>query len=260
MSDAESTLMRIDPARNAVVARIKVPPPDTAAAGDGAIWLSYPTNDTVSRIDPATNQVTATIHVGPQPDGIAVSPGAVWVANAGGPSVSRIDPATNRVVATIRVGPRRTCCAEHMSLAVTDGKLLVAIPNGDEIVGLDPATNEVVERLRIPYSPCAYVAADRSGVWWAGGTCADKVGRVDARTKKLTATVGEPHAVGLVLAFGSVWTAVIDSADVDRIDAHTGALIARLHVGGTPVRLGVGFGSIWVNDDNGRVLRIRPAT
>ena len=27
-----------------------------------------------------------------------------------------------------------------------------------------------------------------------------------------------------------------------------------------PVRLGVGFGSIWVNDDNGRVLRIQPTS
>jgi YVTN family beta-propeller protein len=260
VSAAESTLMRIDPVRNAVVAQIKVPPPDTAAAGDGAVWLSYPTNDTVSRIDPATNKVTATIHVGPQPAGIATSPGAVWVADAGGPSVSRIDPATNRVVKTIRVGPKRTCCAEHMSLTVTGGKLWVAVPNGNEIVGIDPATNDVVTRLSIPYAPCAYLAADPGGVWWAGGTCADKVGRIDVRTKELTATVDEPHPVGLALAFGSVWTAVIDSADLDRIDPHSGRLIGRLHVRGTPVRLSAGFGSIWVNDDTGRVLRVRPTS
>ena len=258
MSDAESTLMRIDPARNAVVARIKVAPPDTAAAGDGAVWLTYPYNDTVSRIDPATNKVAASIHVGPQPSGVAVSPGAVWVADAGGPSVSRIDPATNRVVATIRVGPKRACCAEHMGLTATGGTLWVAVPNANEIVRIDPATNRLVATLKLPYSPCAYLVADQTAVFSAGGGCADDVGRIDARTQALTATVAEPHAVGLVLAFGSVWAAVIDSANVDRLDPHTGRLIASLHVGGTPVRLGVGFGSIWVNDDNGRVLRIRP--
>ena len=37
-----------------------------------------------------------------------------------------------------------------------------------------------------------------------------------------------------------------------------GALAARLRVGGLPIRLGVGFGSVWVRDDSGRVLRIRP--
>jgi YVTN family beta-propeller protein len=260
MSDAESTLMRIDPARNAVVARIKVSPTQAMAAGDGAVWLTYPEDDMVSRIDPSTNRVTASIHVGPRPAEIAISPGAVWVADSYGPSVSRIDPATNRVVATIRVGPTRACCAEHMSLTVAGGKLWVAVPNANEIVRIDPATNDLVETLKLPYSPCASLVVDRSGVWSAGGACADTVGRIDARTKTLTATVGEPHAVGLALAFGSVWTAVIDTGNLDQIDPHTGRLSARLHVGGTPVRLGVGFGSIWVNDDNGRVLRVRPTS
>jgi virginiamycin B lyase len=260
MNDASSTLVRIDPARNAVAARINVSPPAAAAAGDGAVWLSYASSNSVSRIDPATNKVTATIHVGPQPDGIAISPGAVWVADAGGPSVSRIDPATNRVVATIRVGPKLACCSEHMSLSATHGTLWVAVPNANQIVRIDPATNHLVGTLNISYSPCAYLVADHGGVWSAGGGCADVVGRFDVRTKTLTAMVIEPHAVGLALAFGSVWTAVIDSADVDRIDPRTGRVIARLHVGGTPVRLGVGFGSVWVNDDNGRVLRIRPTS
>jgi YVTN family beta-propeller protein len=220
MSNAESTLMRIDPARNAVVARIKVSPPQAMAAGDGAVWLTYPTDDTVSRIDPATN----------------------------------------RVVATIRVGPKRVCCAVHMSLTATGGTLWVAVPNANEIVRIDPTTNDLVATLKLPYSPCAFLVADQSEVWSAGGGCADSVGRIDTRTKTLTATVGEPHAVGLALAFGSVWTAVIDTGNLDQIDPHTGRLSARLHVGGTPVRLGVGFGSIWVNDDNGRVLRIQPTS
>jgi len=144
-----------------------------------------------------------------------------------------------------------------MSLTATGGKLWVAVPNANEIVRVDPTTNDLVATLKLPYSPCAFLVADQSGVWSAGGGCADIVGRIDARTKTLTAKVGEPHPVGLALAFGSVWTAVIDSGNLDQIDPHTGRLIARLHVGGTPVRLGVGFGSIWVNDDNGRVLRIQ---
>jgi DNA-binding beta-propeller fold protein YncE len=206
-----------------------------------------------------TNKITARIHVGPKPSGIAVSPGAVWVGDVGGPSVSRIDPATNRVVATIRVGPKRACCSDHMSVIANRGKIWVAVPNANEIVQIDPTTDEIVEALRLPYSPCAFLVADQNGVWSAGGSCADIVGRIDVRTKKLTANVAEPHPVGLADAFGSVWAAVIDSANVDRIDPRTGRVIARLHVGGNPVRLGVGFGSLWVNDDDGRVLRVRSA-
>jgi DNA-binding beta-propeller fold protein YncE len=212
----------------------------------------------VRRIDPATNKESATINVGPHPAGVAVSSGAVWVATAGGPSVSRIDPTTNRVVATIRVGPKSACCSDHMSLAVGPGAVWVALPNANELVLVDPARNKVVTGVKLPFTPCGFLLADRVGVWSAGGGCADVVAHVDARTHRVVSRVYEPHAVGLGLAEGSVWAAVIDSATVDRIDPRTGRVIARLHVGGTPVRLAVGFGSVWVNDDSGRVLRIQP--
>jgi YVTN family beta-propeller protein len=257
MSNSQATLMRIDPARNAVVARIKVAPPETVAAGDGAVWLSNPSDDTVTRIDPATNKVTATIQVGPKPEGIAVSPGAVWVATAGGPSVSRIDPATNRVVATIRVGPKRACCAEHMSVIASPRAVWAAVPYGNRLVRIDPATNRVVATATLDYEPCGYLAADRTGVW-SSACGADVVARVDARTNKLTARVAEVAPVGLAVAFGSVWVADSGSGNVDQIDPRTGRLVARLHVSGLIVRLGAAFGSIWVNDDFGRVLRIKP--
>ena len=258
MSDIESTLMRIDPARNAVVARIKVAVPEAAAAGDGGVWLTYPGQNTISRIDPATNKVRATIHVGSQPVGVAVSPGAVWVVNAGGPSVSRIDPVTNRVVATIRVGPKLACCSEHFSLTAARGAVWVGVPNENRIVRIDATTNRVTSTMKLPYPPCAFLAADTAALWSTGGGCADVVGRIDPHTKKLTARQAELHPVGLAVAFGSVWVAVIGSSNVDQLDPRTGRLAARLPVGGVPVRLAVGFGSVWVNDDNGRVLRIRP--
>jgi YVTN family beta-propeller protein len=259
MSDADSTLMRIDPQRNAVVARIKVAPEGDAAAGEGAVWLTHPGSDTVSRIDPRTNAVTETIVVGPQPAGISVSPGAVWVANAGGPSVSRIDPVTNRVVATIRVGPHLACCSEHMGVFAGGGAVWAAVPNGNRIVRIDPATNAVTAIVKLPYCPGGYLIADKTALWSAGGGCGDVVARIDSRTNRLTGPLErEPHPVGLGLAFGSVWVAVLDSANVDRIDPQTGRVVARLPVGGIPVRLAVGFGAVWVNDDRGLVLRIEP--
>jgi virginiamycin B lyase len=257
MSNGKATLMRIDPARNAVVARIKVDVPEAAAAGDGAVWLSDPSENTVTRVDPATNAVAATIPVGPQPEGIAVSPGAVWVANAGGPSVSRIDPATNRVVATIRVGPKSDRGAEHMNLIASPRAVWVALTNGNSIVHIDPATNTVVATARIGYSPCGFLAADESGVWSTGACGGDVVARVDSRTNRLTTRLAELHPVGIEVAFGSVWVAT-DGGSVDQVDPHSGRLVARLHILGEPHQLGVGFRSLWVNDDYGRVLRIKP--
>jgi virginiamycin B lyase len=259
MSDTASTLVRIDPRRNAVVARIHVSPGYAAAAGEGAVWLSHPQENTVTRIDPKTNTVSATIHIRERPAGVAVSPGAVWVANADGPSVTRIDPATNRVVATIRVGPNRECCAEHMNLFASSDAVWVAVPAGYRIVRVDPRANKVAASIKLGhFMPCGFIAADRSAVWSAGAVCTAAVARIDPRAKRVTAELAEPHAVGVALAFGSLWVAVFESGDVDRIDPRTGQVVARLHVGGYPVRLGVGFGSIWVNDDKGRVLRIQP--
>jgi YVTN family beta-propeller protein len=258
MSDANGRLVRIDPARNAVVARIKVDAPEAAAAGNGAVWLTNPSENTVTRVDPATNAVAATIPVGPQPEGIAVAPGAVWVANAGGPSVSRIDPATNRVVATIRVGPKSSGGAEHMNLTVSPHAVWAALPNGSSIARVDPATNRLVATARVGFAPCGFLAADETGVWSTGGCGGDVVARVDARTNRITSHLAEPAPEGIDVAFGSVWVAAGGSGNVDQLDPHSGRVVARLHIVGLPVRLGDGFGSVWVNDDFGRVLRVKP--
>jgi virginiamycin B lyase len=260
MSNATSTLLRIDPERNAVVARIKLAPAEDAAAGHGSVWLTHADTDTVARLDPRTNTVSKTIPVGSRPAGIAVSEEAVWVANSYDPvpTVSRIDPVTNRVVATIKVGPARACCSEHMGVLAAGGAVWAAMPQGNLLARIDPATNTVTETVKLPYCPGAFLDADATGVWSAGGICADLVARIDPRTKKVTAKVGEPHPVGLALAFDRVWVAVLGSGNVDQIDPNTGRLVARLPVGGILVRLVVGFGSVWVNDDEGRVLRIRP--
>ena len=178
--------------------------------------------------------------------------------NAGGPSVSRIDPATNRVVATIRVGPKRACCAEHTNVIASPRAVWVAVPYGNRLVRIDPATNRVVAKAALDYEPCGYLAADRTGAVWSAACGADVVGRVDARTNELTAQVAEVHPVGLEVAFGSVWVAASGSGNVDQIDSRTGRLVASLHVSGLIMRLGAAFGSIWVNDDFGRVLRIKP--
>jgi streptogramin lyase len=116
----------------------------------------------------------------------------------------------------------------------------------------------VVATVKLTDCPGGFLAVGESAVWSAGGGCADVVARIDPRTGRVTGRLYEPHPVGLAVAGGSVWVAVIVSADVDQIDPRTGRLVARLHVGGTPVRLAAGFGSIWVNDDTGQVLRIQP--
>jgi len=263
VSNAEETLSRIDPARNAVVAKIKIAAPEEMAAGDGGVWLTYPSENTVTRLDPRTNKLRATIHVGSNPEGIAVSPGAVWVANADDPSLSRIDPTTNRVVATIRLGPPGPCCLDHMNVAASSRAVWVAV-NRNRIVRVDPATNRVVGTAALDFEQCGYLAFGKAAVWAASGTCGDDssgvVARIDAHRNATTGRLAEVFPEGLAVAFGSVWAAVKGTGNVDRIDPRTARLVGRLHVSGYLARIGSGFGSIWAEDEFGRILRIKPTT
>jgi DNA-binding beta-propeller fold protein YncE len=161
-------------------------------------------------------------------------------------------------VATIRVGPKRDCCAEHTNLIASPRAVWVALPNGKSIVHVDPATNRVVGTKRLGYPPCGFLAADGTGVWWTGATCGDVVARFDFRTNRLTTNLAEVDPIGIEVAFGSVWVANEGSGNVDQIDPHSGRIVASLHVVGLLEELGIGFGSVWVNEDFGRVLRIRP--
>jgi YVTN family beta-propeller protein len=268
-SDAVSMLMRVDPEKNAIVARTKITPHNAcpelpgscgeAVAGNDAVWVARTSDDAVLRIDPRDNSVAASIPVGPNPEGIAITPGAVWVVDKGTPSVARIDPATNRVVATIRIGPTRECCSEHMAIAAGGGGVWVSLPSVSAVVRIDPTTNAVTARLRLSGRPCGFLAADDSTVWAAGGHCVRTVMRVDPRVKRPSGRVkGLAAPIGLALGFGSLWIADLDSKVIDRVNLRTGRIVGRLPVGGYPVRLAVGFGSVWVRDDTGRVLRIRP--
>ena len=173
---------------------------------------------------------------------------------------SRIDPATNRVVATIRVGPKRACCAEHMSLTATGGTLWVAVPNANEIVRIDPTTNH---RRRNTQAPVLAVRIPRRRSEWRlvgrrrlrrhcwpdrhpheethGNGARAACGRARARIRL---RLGRRHRLGRSRPDRPAYRSADREAPCRR----------------DPVRLGVGFGSIWVNDDNGRVLRIRPTS
>jgi len=97
--------LRFTPDRPVLVTTIFVgKSPNDVAVGDGDVWVTNFSDDTVSRIDVRTNQVVATIPVGRRPVGVTLGEEAVWIANREDDTISRIDRRTNRVVATIPVG------------------------------------------------------------------------------------------------------------------------------------------------------------
>ena len=261
MSDSQATLMRIDPARNAVVARIKVYPPEAVAAGDGGVWLSNPSDDTVTRIDPATNKVTATIHVGPQSRGHRRLAGRRLGRKRGRPERSH-GSIPRRIESW-----RRSAWTEARLLRGAHERDRVAPRRLGGAVAREKHRAQSIRRRTAWSRPRALdvsaVRVPRRRQRPASGRLAlrRRRGRAEstlARTK-LTAELAEVDPVGLEVAFGSVWVA--DRRHRERRSdrpAHGPARGEAARQSASIVRLGAGFGSVWVNDDFGRVLRIKP--
>jgi YVTN family beta-propeller protein len=143
MVDKKSTLKRIDPATNQVVATVLLPEGCyTPAFGFDAVWVTCTKQNELVRVDPAKNMIVARIKIGPEPRFLTVGEGAVWTLNQGDGTVSRIDPATNKLVATIEVG----ISGEGGDISAAEGSVwatLFDIP----LSRIDPATNQVVQQF-----------------------------------------------------------------------------------------------------------------
>jgi YVTN family beta-propeller protein len=76
--------------------------------GSGSIWVRSEQDSTVSRIDPSTNQVVATIPVDPfygldGVDSIVANAGGVWIS---GLTLQWIDASSNRVTRSLPLSGR----------------------------------------------------------------------------------------------------------------------------------------------------------
>lgn len=99
------TLSRIDPAANAVAARIAVPSGSYCPLfADDFVWITSTDHNLLIKVDPALNRVVAQIAIGRRPRFATAGAGAVWTLNQGDGTISRIDTRTLKLVANIPAG------------------------------------------------------------------------------------------------------------------------------------------------------------
>lgn len=104
LTDDKTTLARIDPDRNAVVAEIRLPAGcHSLTFGETAIWLACPEKNRVLRINAATNLIEKQIDVSAEPGSLAVGENSIWVLCRKEGKIDRIDPKTNKVTKTIEL-------------------------------------------------------------------------------------------------------------------------------------------------------------
>jgi streptogramin lyase len=165
-ASANSDLVRIDPATNEVVARLRSQRPfGDVAFADGALWIIAGANKEgeVWRIDPETAEVQQRISLA-NPSGwneIAAREGAVWVTSS--PNVHsdgaslvrlhRIDPSTGDITTEIPVGDGPSGLAvgggasSYSALALGEGSVWVKVDYEGILVRIDPSNLSGSETL-----------------------------------------------------------------------------------------------------------------
>jgi YVTN family beta-propeller protein len=161
-ANGSGELERIDPARNRVVKRWKLPLATGVVGAFGSVWAAGQTG--VIRVDPITNALVATVPVAGGAGWTAASADAIWVTTAKG--VARIDPRTNAVAAEIAV-PGGAALGDP---DVVDGLVWVPQIRRSSIALIDPATNTVVRTVKAGAGPFV-VTAIKGEAWvpsWKG--------------------------------------------------------------------------------------------
>ena len=104
-TDANGTLVRIDPSTNKVHQKISIPPGSyNPIFSDGIVWITGIEKNALTAVDANSGKVLESIPVGPKPRFLTAGAGSIWTLNQGDGTVSRVDEKSRKVLATIQVG------------------------------------------------------------------------------------------------------------------------------------------------------------
>jgi tRNA A-37 threonylcarbamoyl transferase component Bud32 len=244
-----STMMRIDPVSNTVIAVIE----DTGERAhdilitDDAVWVSGEFDDT-SRVDPETNTVIA--KVPGANTSLAGGFGSIWAA-ARTDAVDRIDPATNTVSLSIPFGDIIVNC--NNVVFTTSAAVWVYHCDEKALIKIDPATNRVVSNTPVQelvdsVSPQAQIPSGKGTdfiwLWQEAGLL-----RLDQTTGEaltfLPLSQGMLCDDGIAATEDAVWLA--GDGQISKLDLATNQIIVtyQLSMPGCAA-LSIGFDALWV--------------
>ena len=182
LTDDKTTLARIDPDQNVVVAELRVPAGCRGLTfGETALWLACPAENKVLRINPTTNLVEQVIKVSEHPEFLAVGEGSIWVLCRKEGKIDRIDPKTNKVSKTIELGVP----GAGGQMAFGDAYLWVTQP-GFPLARIDAKTETVAQQFTGEGGGAIAVSP---GAIWLSNVKDGTVWRIDP--KRVLATLPE---------------------------------------------------------------------
>jgi streptogramin lyase len=236
-------------------------PPYSIAATATDLWVV--TGGGLARVDAKTRQALG----GPidldtfSGSEIAFGEGALWLTDQIGKTVTRVDPRTSRPVGD----PIEASADVDGDLAAGEGAVWVlgadVVADMVEVTPVAPATDRALPPIRVgEYAPRGGIAIGAGAVWVADNE-AERVRRIDPRTRRLdTRSIAFEGGVG-DLAFGSgvLWVLDDDGGTVQRIDPTTLERVGQpiAVAAGGEARIVVAAGNAWVLSPSRRaVLRL----
>jgi DNA-binding SARP family transcriptional activator/streptogramin lyase len=248
---ADDIVAKLDVARRAVDATIRMPSPRAIAVIDGVVWVTNEHADTVTRVDGSGAVAIAVIEVGDRPTHVAAANGSIWISLRLDDVVVQVDARTSLPVARYGVGSR-----PDPIVAVEDGAW-VATDFGGRVLHLAADGALVVGDVQVDARPRA-IAVGAGAVWvvsWEEGTLT----RIDPAT--LEATVSQPIAsapIAVAVVDDRVWLADWRGQALLAIDPRTMAVVTEMPMPGRPAAISAGDHEIWIGfDDAAEVLGVR---
>ena len=224
-----------------------------------SVWVAGTKPDSVQRIEPKTNKVVGSAPLPAEAcSGMEFAFGSVWIpVCTTPPSMVRVDAKTNQISATLAIGPAGP---EGGIAASADSVWLVTDAVGT-LSRIDPATNSVRQKIQIEAGSFNPIFSD--GIVWVSGFERNVLTAVDAGTGELQATVAVgPKPRFLVADAGSVWTLNQGDGSISRVDARSRKLVATINAGlsGEGGDICFGGGSVWATLFELPLTRVDPAT
>jgi streptogramin lyase len=201
-------------------------------------------------------RVFGVVHVGGAPLGMAYADGSLWIADFNG-GVVRVDPRTHRMLARIPVGGRPD------SIAAGPAGIWCRVEHVDDnrsdLVRIDAATNRVTARIAAGGGALGRpsVAVATGAIWLIRDyPSVASVDRIDAQSHALTARLSPFPGGGTIAASDDAVWASLNNGTLWQIDA-------RAHVVGRWTALAPGgylvpdADGVWAMDaDRGRIVHV----
>jgi YVTN family beta-propeller protein len=240
VSTTEGTVMRVTPARHAVVETIHVGLAPTAVTARGEdVWVANSGDGTVSRVNVRSNTVVQRVEVGNVPVAVGSGPSGVWVVNRGDDSVWRIDPASGTVTMRVPVGDAPG------GVAAGPDAVWVTNTADDTVSRIDVTTGAVSAPTFVGAGPEGIAATP--GAVWVTNTLDKSVSRIDNATGQVVATIPVGDGPRSVVARpDAVWVGEEYDGTLTRINPRSDRVVRRIAVGAAPRGLALIGSDVWV--------------